>query len=369
MERYDALIVGAGFAGAVLAERLATELNKKVLIIDKREHLAGHCYGYNNSKGILIHKYGPHLFHTNDDNVVRYLSQFTQWRPFELRVASYVNGTTYPFPINRTTLNQFFKVNLQTETAAENFLAKLRQPIPDPQNAEEAVLARAGTELYNSFFKNYTIKQWQCDPKELDASVTMRIPIRVNTDDRYLTENFQAVPLEGYARLFSHLLDNPKITIELETNFTDIKDRVAYNYLIYTGCIDEFFDYKLGRLSYRSLEFKEEHYRQKRFQAYPTVNYPNDYDFTRIVEYKHITGQLAPWTTIIKEYPRSEGEPFYPVPTPYDREIYEKYKLKAEKLKNVFFIGRLAQYRYLNMDQVVKEALDSFSRLKEYLAN
>lgn len=357
---YDYLIVGAGLSGSVLAERL-TSIGEKVLVIDKRSHVGGNCYDYYDEAGVLVHKFGPHYFRTNYEEVEKYLSRFTEWRKYEYRIRSYVNGKLYPIPINRDTLNSFFKINLSTDEEAERFLESKRIKIDKPKNAEEQVLAAVGRELYEAFYKNYTIKQWGVKPTELDASVTARIPVRTNTDDRYFDDRFQAMPLEGYTKLVENLLRG--VEVRLNTDYRRVKDKIKYNKLIYTGPIDEFFDYKYGRLPYRSLRFEFESFDMEFYQDFSQINYPNDYEYTRIVEIKHATGQKIPRTTIVKEYPKSVGEPFYPIPNPRNHELYLKYKEEASKLKNTYFIGRLAEYKYLNMDQVCKNALDLFNNV------
>jgi len=362
MEHYDYLIVGAGFSGAVLAEKLSA-LGKKVLVIDKRSHIGGNCYDYYDSAGVLVHKYGPHYFRTNFPEVKSYLDNFTEWLPQKFKVMASVNGKLYPLPINRTTLNLFFNINLKSDEEARNFLDSIKEKIEKPGNAEEQVLALAGKDIYEAFFKNYTIKQWGIHPKELDASVTARIPIRTNEEDSYVNDNFQAMPKEGYTKIFEGMLKNIKVM--LNTDFTEIKDKIKYDKLIYTGPIDSYFNYKYGKMPYRSTKFEFETHDKEFFQDFVQVNYPNDFDFTRILEIKHVTKQKHPKTTIVKEFPCSDGEPFYPVPNLKNQELYEKYKKEAEKLENIYFIGRLAQYRYLNMDQVIKNALELFEKIKD----
>lgn len=360
-KKYDYLIVGAGFAGSVLAERL-NFVGKKVLVVEKRDHIGGNCYDYYDNSGVLVHKYGPHYFRTNFQEVVDYLSKFTQWRPYEYRIRACVNGRLHTFPINRNTLNEFFGVDLKTDQETEEFLKSKRENIENPKNAEEQILALTGKEIYEAFFKNYTIKQWGIHPKNLDASVTARIPIRTNDDDRYLNDKFQAMPKDGYTKLFENLLKG--IDVMLNVDYKVAIKNISYDKLIYTGPIDEFFDYKYGKLPYRSLKFEFENHNKEFYQDWSQINYPNDYDFTRIVEIKHATGQKIPTTTIVKEYPQSEGDPYYPIPAKENHEIYRKYEAESNNLENVYFIGRLAQYKYLNMDQVVKETLDLFDKLK-----
>jgi len=346
-----------------LAERL-NSIGGKVLLVEKRNHIGGNCYDYYDEAGVLIHKYGSHYFRTNFKEVQDYLSKFTEWRPCEYRIRTCINGRLYTFPINRNTLNEFFNLNLKTEKKAKEFLNSKRIKIKNPKNAEEQILALAGKEIYEAFFKNYTKKQWGVDPKNLDASVTARIPIRTNTDDKYVNEEFQAMPKDGYTKLYENMLKG--IQVILNADFKKIKDKVNYDKLIYTGPMDEFFNYEYGRLPYRSLKFKFETYNKEFYQDWPQINYPNDYKFTRIVEIKHVTGQKIPRTTIVKEYPSSKGESFYPIPNPENQNLYLRYKKEAEKLKNVYFVGRLAEYKYLNMDQVVRKSLNLFNCIEKY---
>jgi UDP-galactopyranose mutase len=354
MKSFDFLIVGTGFAGSVLAQKLQ-EAGKKVLIIDKRNHIGGNSFDYFDEHGILIHKYGPHYFRTDSEQVWKYLSQFTEWIPHEYIVKASVKEKLYPMPINRDTLNKFFSINLQTDEEAKEFLEKKRESINNPANAEEQVLSLAGKDIYEAFFKNYTIKQWGINPKDLDASVTARIPIRFNTDKRYFTSKYQAMPKKGYFRLFENLLKG--IPILLNTSFEEIKDTIAFKKLIYTGPIDKFFNNRHGQLPYRSVRFIFENHQKEFYQDYSQVNYPNDHEYTRIVEIKHATHQKAMTTTIVKEIPCNEGDPFYPIPNSKNKELFKRYEKDAKKMKNTYFIGRLAQYEYLNMDQVVKRTL------------
>lgn len=361
MNNYDFLIVGAGFSGAVLAERL-NSINKKVLVIEKRNHLGGNSYDYYDEHGVLVHKYGPHYFRTNDERVFNYLSKFTKWREYECRIRACVNGILYPIPINRDTLNKFFKVNLKSDQEARDFLNSKKISIDNPKNAEEQVLSTLGKDIYEMFFKNYTIKQWNTDPKNLHPSITSRIPFRYNTDDKYFNDKIQAMPADGYHKIFENLLKG--IEIRFNADFFDIRNDISYTNLIYTGPIDLFFNYKYGKLPYRSLKFSHENYDQEYYQEWVQINYPNNFDYTRIVEIKHATGQKCNNTTIVKEFPSNIGEPFYPIPNNENINLYLKYKKEADKLKNTFFIGRLATYQYLNMDEIVGEALDLFESIK-----
>lgn len=360
----DCLIVGAGLAGCVLAEQVAEQQGKTVLIVDKRDHIGGNCYDYYDHSGVLVHKYGPHYFRTNNKKVLDYLSRFTQWHHHHYRILASVDGQLVPFPINLDTINTLYGLNLSS-FELDGFFKKIRKPVENIKSSEDVVISQVGQELYEKFFKGYTKKQWNLDPSELEASVCGRIPIRSNRDARYFNDKYQAMPKYGYTQMFLKLINHSNIHLLLKTDFKAVKDHIPYKHLIYTGPIDEFFDYKFGHLPYRSLKFEFETKDQEWFQPVSQVNYPNDYDFTRIVEIKHATGQMHNKTTIVREYPVDKGEPFYPIPREQNQELYKKYKAEAQKLKHVFFIGRLAQYKYLNMDEVVYRALELFdSRLK-----
>lgn len=357
---FDYLIVGAGFSGSVLAERLATQHDKKVLIVDKRNHIGGNAYDYYNEHGILVHKYGPHWFHTNDRKVFEYLSGFTEWRYHFHRVKSAVNGMLVPFPINQDTLNQLYGMDLRTPEAVQAYYDQVKVDIPNPENAEEMVVSQVGEALYNQFFKGYTLKQWEIHPRDLAASVTARIPVRTNRDDRYFTDTYQGIPKHGYTALFQKMLDHPNIAVMLQSDYRELLGTVPFRKMIYTGPIDSFFDYKYGKLPYRSLRFEHETFNQESFQPCQQVNYPNEYDFTRIVEWKHATGQKSQLTTITREYSLDAGdalERYYPIPRKVNHELYQKYKEEAAKLDDVLFCGRLADYKYYNMDQVIARAL------------
>ncbi len=359
---FDYLIVGAGFAGSVLAERLARGSGKKVLIIDRRNHIAGNAYDHYNEDGILIHRYGPHIFHTNSRRVFEYLSNFTEWRPYEHRVRASVDGQLVPIPINLDTINCLYGLSL-TSLELEDFFESMAEPREQIRTSEDVVVSRVGRELYEKFFRNYTRKQWDLDPSELDASVIARVPIRTNRDDRYFTDTYQAMPRHGYTRMFENMLDHPNIKIMLNTDYRDIRDMFPHQEVIYTGPVDEFFDFCYGKLPYRSLEFKHETHNQEVYQPAPVVNYPNEHLYTRITEFKYLTGQEHPKTGIVYEYPRSEGDPYYPVPRPENAEIYQKYKALADETAGVHFVGRLATYKYYNMDQVTAQALALYAKL------
>ncbi len=359
---FDYLIVGAGFAGSVLAERLASQLDARVLVIDKRNHIAGNAYDYYNDAGILVHKYGPHIFHTNSEKVFDHLSRFTAWRPYEHRVLSSVDGQLVPMPINLDTLNRLYGLQLTCHDV-DAFLSSLATPLKQIKTSEDVVISKVGRDLYEKFFRNYTRKQWGLDASELDASVTSRVPVRTSRDDRYFTDRFQAMPLHGYTRMFENMLDHPNIRIMLNTDYSDIKDEVRFRELIFTGPVDEYFDYCYGRLPYRSLRFEHQTIDRAQYQPAPVVNYPNEHAYTRITEFKYLTGQEHSKTSIVFEYPRAEGDPYYPIPQPKNAELYRKYKAMADALPQVHFVGRLGTYKYYNMDQVVAQALVEFEKL------
>ncbi|MBA2772204.1 MAG: UDP-galactopyranose mutase [Sphingomonas sp.] len=367
-KRYDYLVIGAGFAGSVISERLASQHGARVLLIDRRNHVGGNAYDELDEAGILYHKYGPHIFHTNSDMVVDYLSQFTRWRPYEHRVRAFVRDQLVPIPINRTTLNTLFGLDLKSDEEAAEYLASRAEPIDDIQTSEDVVINAVGQELYELFFRGYTRKQWGLDPSELDKQVTSRIPTRTNTDDRYFSDSFQAMPLEGYTRMFERMLDNPLIDRRLGTDFRDLEDSAheLADHIVYTGPIDEYFDFRFGKLPYRSLRFDHQTHDQEQFQDVAVVNYPaEDVPYTRISEYKHLTGQKHPRTTVTYEYPSAEGDPYYPIPRPENQELFKKYEALADTTEGVTFVGRLATYRYYNMDQIVGQALATFRRMDE----
>jgi UDP-galactopyranose mutase len=357
---YDWLIVGAGFAGSVLAERLASQRGESVLLIDRRPHIGGNAYDHANDAGLLVHRYGPHIFHTNSDAIFGYLSNFTGWMPYEHRVLAAVDGQLLPIPINLDTVNRLYGLSLTSEEL-EAFLAQRAEPIGEVRTAEDMVVSRVGRDLYERFFRGYTRKQWGCDPSQLDKSVTARIPVRTSRDDRYFTDRYQYMPLAGYTAMFQRLLAHPNIEVLLDTSFAEARLKgVRWRRLIFTGPIDEFFDLRFGPLPYRSLRF--EHYTVSRTQWQPVavVNYPQAEPYTRITEYKHLTGQSHRWTALSTEYPSAKGDPYYPVPAEANRALYRRYAALAEGRYDVFFVGRLASYQYYNMDQVVGQALATF---------
>jgi UDP-galactopyranose mutase len=362
MLMFDYLIVGAGFAGCVLAERLARDADKNVLICDVRPHIGGNAYDHYNDDGILVHKYGPHIFHTNSAEVFEYLSRFTTWRPYQHRVRALVDGQLVPMPINLDTINQLYGLNL-TALQVEDFLKSIAEPRAEIRTSEDVVVSKVGRELYEKFFRGYTRKQWGLDPSELDASVTARVPTRTNRDERYFTDTYQAMPLHGYTRMFERMLDHPNIKIMLNTDYREIEGVIPYSEMIYTGPVDAFFEYRYGKLPYRSLRFVHETHDTPVYQPAPVINYPNDYAYTRVTEFKYLTGQEHRKTSIVYEYPEAEGDPYYPVPRPENAELYKRYKALADATPGVYFVGRLATYKYYNMDQVVAQALAVYRKV------
>lgn len=367
MEQRRISIVGAGFAGSVTARELA-DRGFSVVVVDRRPHIAGNAFDEYDAHGVLIHRYGPHIFHTNSERIFNYLSRFTEWTPYEHRVLSEVGGIRYPFPINQTTLNMLYGLDLD-EAGAQDFLERVREPRDPVQSSEDVVLNSVGRDLYEKLFLNYTRKQWGLEPSQLKAGVAARIPVRTNTDDRYFTDRFQAMPRDGYTAMFARMLDHPSITVELGVEFGTVRSTGTYDHVVYTGPIDAYFDYRFGRLPYRSLRFEHEHLADTaQFQPVGTVNYPNDHAYTRITEFKHLTGQKHSGTSIVREYPQDAGDPYYPVPRTENEELFRRYWALAEQEAHTTFVGRLAQYRYYNMDQVVGAALKAAEDLIARLA-
>jgi UDP-galactopyranose mutase len=361
---YDWLIVGAGFAGSILAERIASQRDEQVLVIDRRPHIAGNAYDTLDAAGILIHQYGPHIFHTNSEAIVEYLSQFTAWRPYEHRVLAKVDNKLVPIPINLDTINTLYGLSLDSE-GLEQFFASRAEPVGEIRTSEDVVVAKVGRDLYEKFFQGYTRKQWGVDPSQLDKSVTSRVPVRTNQDDRYFGDTFQQMPLRGYTEMFKNILDHPNIALELGTDFSQIKQRVRYKRLIFTGPIDEYFDHCYGKLPYRSLHFDHQTIDREWSQPVAVVNYPQTEKFTRVTEYKHLTGQVHDKTSITYEYPTDVGDPYYPIPRAENQALYKRYEKLAIARNDVWFAGRLATYQYYNMDQVVGQALATFRRINE----
>lgn len=362
MSRDTFLIVGAGFSGCTVARELA-DAGCQVQICDKRPHIAGNAYDELDAQGVLVHRYGPHIFHTNSQKIFDWLSRFTEWRLYEHRVLGVVEGKLYPFPINRDTLNMLYGLNLDEAGVAEYF-GKVREPREPVRTSEDVVLNSVGRDLYEKFFLNYTRKQWGLEPSQLKAGVAARIPVRTNIDDRYFTDTFQAMPLHGYTAMFKNMLDHPCIKVETGVDFKNVSDLDSYDHIVYTGPIDAFYDYCFGPLPYRSLSFEHEYFPGvEQYQPVGTVNYPNDYAYTRITEFRHLTGQQHSGTSIVREYPQAEGEPYYPIPSDQNEALYKRYQALANAETRITFVGRLAEYRYYNMDQVVGAALTATKRI------
>jgi UDP-galactopyranose mutase len=366
---FDWLIVGAGFAGSVLAERLASQRGERVMVIDRRPHVAGNAYDHPDDAGVLVHRYGPHIFHTNSRQVFEHLSRFTEWRPYEHRVLAEVESpltgaaVRVPIPINLDTVNRLYGLSL-TEDEVEAWMAERAERVPEIRTSEDVVVSKVGRELYELFFRGYTRKQWALDPSQLDKSVTARVPTRTDRDGRYFTDAFQAMPLHGYTRMFERILAHPNITVRTGVDYREVRRTVPHRRLIWTGPVDEFFGFRFGKLPYRSLRFEHRTLERERFQPVGTVNYPaEDVPFTRISEYKHMTGQEHPFTSVTYEFPRAEGEPYYPIPRPENQALYKRYEALADATTDVWFVGRLATYRYYNMDQIVGQALATFNRI------
>jgi UDP-galactopyranose mutase len=363
---FDALVVGAGFAGSVCARRLAEEFGLRVLVIDRRRHVAGNAHDALDEHGVLIHTYGPHIFHTNAAKVTDFLSRFTDWRPYEHRVIAEVDGQFVPMPINRTTVQLLHGVELPDEDAMAAHLAALAEPRAELKNSEDAVVSKVGRDIYERVFRGYTRKQWSLDPSELHASVCARIPVRLGEDDRYFGDSFQQMPADGFTAMFERMLDHPNIELALGTDYDDIRDDVDARQLVWTGPIDEFFGYRLGTLPYRSLRFERETRATpggRLVQPVAVVNYPNALiPYTRVTEFRHLTGQVHDFSTLTYEFPTADGDPYYPIPRPENRELYHRYEVLARERPDVLFVGRLARYQYLNMDQVVAAAMVAVER-------
>lgn len=375
----DFLIIGTGFSGLVIAERLS-QAGWRCVVVDRRPHLGGNAYDRIDSHGVLIHPYGPHYFRTNSPRIVDYLSAFTEWRQVNYTIKSFAQGRFWSFPINLNTFEEWIE-KPATEAEFAAWLADHRLPIESPQNSEEVILSQVGPELYRLFFEGYTLKQWKRHPRELDTSVCGRIPIRTNRDDRYLTESFQALPADGYTKMFERMLDaSPKATLQLGMEDAEARARWNFKHLIFTGPVDAYFGQQFGHLPYRSLRFEHESFDAAQlrerlpisgklgfWQPAMQVNYPDaEVPYTRTVEIKHATGQQIDASTIVREFPKDwtpDEEPFYPIPAADSRAIYQQYAQLAAAEKHTSFIGRLATYRYYNMDQVTGMALTEADKL------
>lgn len=361
---FDWLIVGAGFAGATLAERIARERDEHVLIVDRRPHIGGNAYDRHDAEGLLIHQYGPHIFHTNSEAVFAHLSRFTEWRRYEHRVLAEVDGKRLPIPINLDTVNGLYGLSL-TEAELPDWFAARAEAIAPIRTSEDVVVAAVGRDLYEKFFQGYTRKQWGVDPSELDRSVTARVPTRTNRDDRYFSDRFQYMPKDGYTRMFERMLDHPNISVMLQSDYAAIRNIIPHCRLIYTGPIDEYFGFRFGRLPYRSLRFDHVVRDVEWHQPTAVINYPQTENYTRVTEYKHLTGQSHAKTALTYEYPCAEGDPYYPIPRAENQELFKRYEALSLLEPDTWFVGRLATYRYYNMDQVVGQALATFKRIEE----
>ncbi len=362
--KYDYLIVGAGFAGSVMAERLASQLDKKVLVVEKRNHIAGNAYDEYDEHGILVHRYGPHIFHTNSKEVFKYLSQFTEWVPYEHKVLAKLDGELYPIPINRLTVNKLYNKNFTTEKEVAEFFESVREKRHPILNSEDIIVNQVGIDLFEKFFRYYTKKQWNLEPRELSPSVCGRIPVRTNDDCRYFTDKYQYMPKDGYTIMFERILSHKNIEVVLNTDYKDIVEDVKFDKMIYTGPIDYFFDYEFGKLPYRSLKFYFENHLMEDFLDSTSVNFVDEgVPYTRVTEFKKLTGQKSVTTTVVYERSVSTGPQYYPIIAETNVKLYKKYFKLSKNVKNVYFTGRLAEYKYYNMDQVVASCLKLFNNL------
>jgi UDP-galactopyranose mutase len=358
---FDYLVVGAGFSGSVVAERLAAA-GHRVCVVDRRPHIGGNAFDMYDDHGVLIHKYGPHIFHTGSERIYKYLSRFTAWRPYEHWVLAHVDGRQVPFPINQHTINAIYGIALD-EAGVQAFYQRAAEPLSRVATFEDAVVSKIGRDLYEMFIKNYTKKQWGLDGSQLDASVAARIPARTNGDSRYFTDRYQVMPLHGYTRMFQRMLASKNIIVMLQADYKQVAKTLSYKHLVYTGPIDEYFDHCYGPLPYRSLRFEYKTEDTAVAQAGPVINYPNEHAYTRVTEFKYLTGQKHAKTTMVYEYPLDDGEPYYPVPRAENAALYRAYKALADSLPNIHFLGRLGTYKYYNMDQCVGQSLAFCDRL------
>jgi UDP-galactopyranose mutase len=362
------LVVGAGFAGATCARQLA-EAGSAVTVVDRREHIGGNAYDHLDAHGVLVHRYGPHIFHTNSEKVFAFLSRFTEWRLYEHRVLAQVGELQLPIPINRTTINRLYGLDLD-EAGVAAYLEGVREPREPLASSEDVVLNSVGRHLCDTFFRGYTRKQWGRELSELSAGVAARIPTRTNDDDRYFTDRFQGMPLHGYTAMFARLLDHPGITVRTGTDHRDVRAEQAWDHVVFSGPVDEYFDFRLGKLPYRSLRFEHRHIADSDGTVLPvgTVNHPNAHAYTRETEFRHLTGQEHSGTSLVREFPTDEGDPYYPIPAAANEALFKRYQALADAEPGVTFVGRLAQYRYYNMDQVVAAALHACEALQALLA-
>ncbi|SEC69847.1 UDP-galactopyranose mutase [Paenibacillus sp. GP183] len=366
--KVDWLIVGSGFTGATLAEQIASQLDQKVLVVEKRDHIGGNSFDCYDEHGILVHKYGSHTFHTNSSMVWNYLSQFTEWRPYFHEVRVVVDGKKVPVPFNLNSLYTLFPQKYAEkleELLIQHFGFNVKVPILKLRESASGELSFLADYIYQNVFYKYTVKHWQLDPEQLDKSVTARVPVYISRDNRYFQDKYQGLPKHGYAPLFQRMLKHPNIKLLLNTDYREIMDQIEFKRMIYTGPIDAYFDYMHGTLPYRTLRFEFENLDQEYYQEVGTVNYGFEYDYTRVLEQKYLTGQKSPKTTISYVYPEEyiagKTDPYYPIPRDENKERYKLYQAEAEKIKDrVLFAGRLADYKYYNMDQAVARALTLF---------
>jgi UDP-galactopyranose mutase len=364
----DILIAGAGPVGCVIAERCSSVMGWKCLIVEKRDHIAGNCFDEKNPHGILYHKYGPHYMRFKKRKIFNYVSRFTKWINGNYIVKSSVNKNLYSIPINLNTLEKFFNEKFKSSTDAKKFIKSKLIKVKKIQNSEDYILSKLGREIYEKFYKNYTIKQWGIHPSKLGKEICGRLPIRYNRNDFYVNEKIKVMPKYGYTELFKKMLKNNKIDVLLNTDYKKIKNKIIPKIAtIYTGPPDLFFKYKYGRLQWRSLDFKFKTIKRNYFQKYVQINFPNEKNYTRRVEIKHVTKQKSKFTTLSYEYPKSSGDPYYPINNDINKKKFNKYQklIKNLEKKNIFFEGRLAKYKYLNMDEVIENALLLFYKLKK----
>lgn len=367
--QFDYMIIGAGYAGAILAERIASQLDKKVLVVDRRNHIAGNAYDYYDENGILVHKFGPHIFHTSSKKVFDYLSQFTKWNTYVHHVKAVVEGKNVPVPFNINSIYQLFPKKYAEKLEnklIEKYGFGLKIPILKMKETDDPELKQLADYIYKNVFFGYTVKQWGLKPEELDFNVTSRVPVYISRDDRYFQDIYQCLPKNGYTEMFNNILNHKNIKILLNTDYHEVVDYIKFDKLIFTGPLDYYFDNMFGELPYRSLQFDFQTFDTPQYQEGGQINYPNNYDYTRITEFKHLTQQKHHQTTIAYEYPEQfvagVNEPYYPIPKAENNELFAKYKAEADKLKNVYFVGRLADYKYYNMDQIAGVALQLFEK-------
>ena len=368
MIKSDVIIIGGGPVGCVLAERITSVLKLDCTIIEKRNHIAGNCYDELNSKGLLYHKYGPHYLRFKNKKTMNYLSKFTEWIPGEYIVKSSVDKKLYPFPINLDTLEMFFNCKFKSKKDVLKFLKKKQIKIKKPKNFEEFVISRLGKDIYEKFYKNYTLKQWNIHPKKLAKEIAGRLPIRFNRNPYYVREKLRFMPKKGFTYMFNKMIKSKKIKVKLNTDFFRFRKKIKFNhFMIYTGEPDRYFNFKYGKLDWRSLIFKFQNFKRKNIQSCVQYNFPNDHKYTRTVEIKHVTKQRNNYTVISKEYPTNKGDPYYPISNQKNIKLFKKYEnlIIKEMKKNIYFEGRLAKYKYFNTDEVIESALDLFNKLKK----